>query len=642
MAFHEAWASYFESLYSPNLDKYDNHHFEKINREILEILQSPLNVDDILFFTPPEIQSLVRSLSRKKASGPDSLSMEHLINAPKKVFEVLAILFNGILRLHYVPSSFTCSLIIPLFKGGGKDPTLPNNYRGISLSSNLSKVFERLLLPHFQSRLLSLVHPLQGGFRPGYSTSHTSFVLHEAIAECKYQKKPVYLALLDVQKAFDSVWHNGLFYKLFQFGIRGDLWYVLYNWYNGLSSSILWNNRISRKFAVAQGVRQGAVLSPILYAVFTSDLLSTLESSSLGVQIGHIYVGAPTYADDMSLIATSPWALQAMLNIVFEYSYKWRYSINSSKSQILILNLKVHFYPHFQWQLDGHTIPIVESAKHLGIIISSSPSTIKRTTNSITASRSAFYALTAIGARHTCINPCTSIHLYKSLCLPILSYGLDIWCPSTTELTMLERSQLKILRTILGLPSHVPSKGIHFLSGTIPMQLIHMSKQLSFIRNTLALPESATPRLLLLHRATSQHCPLTSIIHSYNSTLEALSLPSIMELALDLPPKMAWKALSKTMVFESLRDSILTSPSSSLVHIAQLPLPRYGRPAQVLHAFRVNLTLARLSHLRVRLLLRATTLATHTSCFSPKEGRDRSPVCSLCSLNQPEDVEPVA
>ena len=381
----------------------------------MEILQSPLNVDDILFFTPPEIQSLVRSLPRKKASGPDSLSMEHLINAPKKAFEVLAILFNGILRLHYVPSSFTCSLIIPLFKGGGKDPTLPNNYRGISLSSNLSKVFERLLLPHFQSRLLSLVHPLQGGFRPGYSTSHTSFVLHEAIAECKYQKKPVYLALLDVQKAFDSVWHNGLFYKLFQFGIRGDLWYVLYNWYNGLSSSILWNNRISRKFAVAQGVHQGAVLSPILYAVFTSDLLSTLESSSLGVQIGHIYVGAPTYADDMSLIATSPWALQAMLNIVFEYSYKWRYSINSSKSQILILNLKVHFYPHFQWQLDGHTIPIVESAKHLGIIISSSPSTIKRTTNSITASRSAFYALTAIGARHTCINPCTSIHLYKSL-----------------------------------------------------------------------------------------------------------------------------------------------------------------------------------------------------------------------------------
>ena len=94
--------------------------------------------------------------------------------------------------------------------------------------------------------------------------------------------------MLNVQKAFDSVWHNGLFYKLFHFGIHGDLWFVLMEWYSKLTSSVLWDDRHSWYFSVQQGVRQGAVLSPLLYTIFTSDLLSSLESSGLGVFIGSI------------------------------------------------------------------------------------------------------------------------------------------------------------------------------------------------------------------------------------------------------------------------------------------------------------------------------------------------------------------
>ena len=169
---------------------------------------------DTLTFSPEEIRAIVSSLPPQKASGPDHVSNEHLLHAPASVFTALAALFNGILRLHHVPSSFTSSLIIPLFKGGGKDPTLPNSYRGISLSSNLSKLFEKLLLDSLQNILLPSIHPLQGGFRQSYSTFHTSFILHEAISECKHRHSTPYLALLDVQKAFDTVWHNGLFLKV--------------------------------------------------------------------------------------------------------------------------------------------------------------------------------------------------------------------------------------------------------------------------------------------------------------------------------------------------------------------------------------------------------------------------------------------
>ena len=402
---------------------------------------------------------------------------------------------------------------------------------------------------------------------------------------------------------------------------------------------VLCDNRISRSFTVAQGVRQGAVLSPILYAIYTSDLLFDLESSNLGVSIDHIFVGAPTYADDMVLIASSPWALQAMLDIVYNYSSKWRYSINPNKSQIIILNYKLPSSFHFQWKLDGHIIPIVSSVKHLGILITTSPSTITRTNNSITSSRSAFYALTAIGARQACLNPCTSIHLFKTLSLPILSYGLEIWSPSSSELRMMDRSQVRILRTILGLPSRSPLNGIYLMTGTIPLQFVCLAKQLTFIRNTLALPDSAISRRIMLLRATIAAPPAASIVSSFASALDSLSLPSIVDLAADLPSRAAWKALTKTLIHEQFRESCTSSAGPSMDHILRLSLPtRYGRPVHILHSCRNNLSLARLSNLRIRFLLKATSLAKHTSCFHPTDGRVRSPICPLCNSNAHEDA----
>ena len=310
--------------------------------------------------------------------------------------------------------------MIPIFKGGGKDPVSPANYRGISLSSIISQLFEKLLLVPLQDKLLHLIHPLQGGFRPGYSTAHTSFILHEAIAECKLNRDIPFLALVDVQKAFDTVRHSGLALSC---GGEGDLWHTLFNWYSSSTSSVLWYDRVSRPFPV----RQGAVLSPLLYAVFTSELLFLLEASDLGVRIGTVYVGSPTFADDMALIASSQEDLQGMLSVVDKYASKWGYRTNPSKSAVLIFSRKK--LPSYEWSISNSSIPTLSSARHLGLLLSISSSTINRTIRSITSSRSAYYALSALGARHTGVNTATSLQLFKSISLSILSFGFEVWAP---------------------------------------------------------------------------------------------------------------------------------------------------------------------------------------------------------------------
>ena len=92
--------------------------------------------------------------------------------------------------------------------------------------------------------------------------------------------------------------------------------YILNNWY---TCSVLQCGNHSRPFPTLQGVCQGAILSPLLYCIFVDDLLSTLELSGLGVRIGEVFYGAPMYANDLALVASSPEEQQAMLDIVSRY-----------------------------------------------------------------------------------------------------------------------------------------------------------------------------------------------------------------------------------------------------------------------------------------------------------------------------------
>ena len=642
----DGWAAYFQSLYTPSTSYHDpNHHFY-ISEEVQKILHSPVEtLPEAIIFTPEDVTSVILSLPKNKASGPDCLSMEHLIYAPISTLSIiLAKLFSAILELHYVPKSFCSSTILPLFKGGSKNPTDPGSYRGISLSSNLSKVFEHTLMPLLSADLLPSIHPLQGGFRPGFSTFHTSFILNEATSECKTSHSIAFQAFLDVKKAFDTVWHDGLFFKLNRLHIHSDIWFTMYNWYSRLSASVLWCSFLSKSFPVLQGVRQGAVLSPILYSVFTSDLLYDLEHSNLGASIESIYCGAPTYADDMALVAKSPSELQGMLDIVTNYANIWEYSINPTKSEIIINcnkpSVRSALPKDIHWHVCGCDIPIVESTKHLGILVSSSKSTINRTTDRITSSRSAFYAISSVGARHSCINPLTSLQFYKTLCLPILSFGLEIWSPTTTEIRMMEKSQLKILRTILGLPSRTSSVGIHLLLGTIPIEYLAQLKLLSFVRSVVNLPSSSIPTQIMALRA-DQRCPPTrSIIHRLISSLGTLCLPSLQDLMANPPSNRAWKALTKTMIHEMFREvSLNPNTPPSLIDLVRNPPPKYGHPMDILLISKHNLRLARLSSLRIRLLLHVSSLRAHTCSFRLSDRFPaRSDDCLLCHSNDKEDL----
>ena len=238
---------------------------------------------------------------RGKAAGVDGITYEHIQFGGETLNVLLAKLFSSMLKLSYAPTEMKRGVIITLFKGGNKRKDDPDNYRALTLSSVILKLFERILLTRIQlfDNIQPPIHPLQGGFQKHFGCLMTSFMLRESIYFAKENGSRLYVCFLDVRKAFDCVWHDGLFYKLYKCGVNKSIFKILQNLYTGMSSCVRHQDCKSDWFPILQGTRQGGVISPFLYLIFLNDLLYELEASGLGMCFYNVDLSCPTVADDM-------------------------------------------------------------------------------------------------------------------------------------------------------------------------------------------------------------------------------------------------------------------------------------------------------------------------------------------------------
>ena len=161
-------------------------------------------------------------------------------------------------------------------KGCKSDPA---NYRPITLISCLGKLFTSILNERLQKYAdeHDLINDCQAGFRKGYSTVDNTFILHSLIELVCKSKRKLYCAFIDVKQAFDRVWRDGLWLKLYQSHINGKCLRIIQNMYSNIKSCILVNNRKTDFFISNIGVRQDENLSSFLFIMFLNDLEHFLE-----------------------------------------------------------------------------------------------------------------------------------------------------------------------------------------------------------------------------------------------------------------------------------------------------------------------------------------------------------------------------
>ena len=210
------------------------------------------------------------------------------------------------------------STLIPLVKEKMGDITSSDNYRSIAISSLILKVFDYVILDIHGDSLT--VDELQFGYQDKISTSMCTWLVVETIEYFQRHGSNVYACVMDMTKAFDNVKHSTLFWKLEEKGIPAIFLRLLIVMYSKQQANVKWNNNISDTFQIRNGVKQGAVLSPSLFCVYTDSLFGILRKKRTGCWIDNMFVGIVGYADDLLLLSPTMDGLQEMVKTCEEFA----------------------------------------------------------------------------------------------------------------------------------------------------------------------------------------------------------------------------------------------------------------------------------------------------------------------------------
>jgi hypothetical protein len=225
----------------------------------------------------------------------------HIIQGP------LEQLFNLILSSKQFPKAWSENHIIPIHKKGDKNDT--NNYRGIAISSCLSKLFTGILNRRLEAYMTenNLWNRNQCGFMKGHRTEDNLFILQTLFQKyVKNKKQKIYLAFVDFSKYFDSIKREHLYYKMLRTGICGNFYHLIKAMYTNCHFSVKTRGGLSKPFLSTTGVKQGCNLSPTLANLFQNDLHDIFDNACSPVTLGDITFNSLSWADDLVLCATTP------------------------------------------------------------------------------------------------------------------------------------------------------------------------------------------------------------------------------------------------------------------------------------------------------------------------------------------------
>lgn len=404
------------------------------------------------FTTSETLSSIFRNLKGKMSFGIDGIPNIILKYIPELLINQYCKLFNNMINNSYFPQFWKEAKVVIVPKKD-KDTSNPKNLRPISLLPNISKVFEmcvnNIILKTCDEK--KLANEKQFGFKYRHSTINAIHLLTSSI-NWNWQKGLCTGAcLIDIEKAFDTVWIPGLLFKLNQYGFPFHHIILIYNMISNKTFKVTHGNRYSKKcYKMCNGLQQGTVNAPVLFNLYISDLINQIENMIAFADDMIIY-----YADKSIEAITEN--VQNMYDLIENYTADWNININPQKCETILFRpsvAKCNSNIKRKWKMfsikskmKNTTIPNKQIVKYLGVHLDKFLYYNEHVKKSLINARNAFFNYKNLFYSKY-VQTRVKIIMYKSLIRPIIVYGCPIWfniSPSYMEkLRKFERQCLRV------------------------------------------------------------------------------------------------------------------------------------------------------------------------------------------------------
>ena len=300
----------------------------------------------------------------------------------------------------------------------------------------------------------------QNGFRRGRScVDHISSL--SSIIETRKLKKCTYAAFIDFSKAYDRINRNMLFSKLSDLGLKGNFYESMKAIYSNVRCSVKVNGVLSDSFNVSSGLKQGCLLSPMLFNLYLNDLAVKLKSLGCGINIDGEVVPIILYADDIVLFAENEQDLQQLLNVLNEWCEEWDMVTNLGKSNVTHFrnssvsrtNCEFHI-----GNLDNNRVQVVDRYRYLGIVLNDF---LDFSVTARVVADAAHRALGLLISKEKIQGGMpykVFTKLYNALVQSIIDYGVAIW--GYKEFSSINAVQNRACRYFLGVGKYTPTAAV--------------------------------------------------------------------------------------------------------------------------------------------------------------------------------------
>jgi len=475
------WKQHYTNLFTESshsldrsLDKYIRHIPTDRRQQVHDAIMGE--------FTAGEILEAVMRFNNAAAQGADHIPTQLLsihVKSPTHgvrypVLDALLPFFNCVLSTHKMPDIWNISIINPIFKKGDSD--MPNNFRPISLSSCLYRLF-MAAMTHRVSDALKQYHILpdtQFAFTQDRNAEQAATTLHQAILS--QEGGTVVAAFIDLKQAYDRVQHNMLFHVLEKTGLPCDFIDIVQKAYASAQFTIRTAAGFTDLVPYTRGLRQGCPMSPLLFNLYFGVVDQWLNKwvPFLGIDVGfhESLLRAVYYADDVVLLATSVVDLQRLVNRFEQCASRLHMLINPDKSSLLVFNN--HNNVQGQLSVESGIIRQANQYIYLGVVFSTDMNWGLAQHHREQLADKQFQAVVAyLKSQHLSNALVTGTHFNQNIMQTML-YGVGVWGWEFFSSwdwihNPFQRKQAKLFRVILHLPINTPIAAIMCESGLWPI-----------------------------------------------------------------------------------------------------------------------------------------------------------------------------